>query len=1494
MCFIFVKKMVKLIKYRNYLGVVTVLNKLIHITNQLLDLGKRNRLLNYKDSGLKTLKILNTNTDEIFRYLTNSKEISIFKIDEAMQQYRLSKGTTLQTDDTYNYDFQKVYDLFNKAINPGEILCYKQGYTLDKTIKALFKEFRFSLSEKGINSLYMSFGFINYEEEQIKYKAPLLLVPIELEIENGNYTISLYEDEVLLNPTLKYYLNSVFSIDLVEYKNDALQTYYNKIKEILPNEITLDDEASIGIYSFYKMNMYNDLMENKNLVIQNKNIQKLLGEEVVSDQLLKNQKIYPVVNYDSSQLEAIENATNGKSFCLQGPPGSGKSQTITNIISSLLGNGKKILFVSEKIAALRVVFENLKRAGLSDFAIELHSNKTNKKDFIENLYQASVMPKYDLDVKTKFIEVKYENLKYNLGAYEKDLHEQIPGLGLSLIDLYSAYLNVDVKEIDCEIEVEDYNLFDLEKILNLFEEYITLSKMTTYDYRNSPFYYIGYVKEDYILYSFQKDLDITSNIIDIFIKIKEALGDSNLLLNSLNDISNNLALIDTIFKLNDFNSLYFDKKSRNQLISILESYFNISKNLNTDIFKTYDKKVLSENLDEIIANLQTKSFKLLNSDYKKSKDLILKYRLSDTKSNLLVEANQLKEVKNSLLKMASIEANLKKILNIGDKLAIKSIYLDLKSINNNYDIKITSNSYTNLINILKEINFNYNNILNSLTNISALSKIFDKTNFDIENDNIYEVKATIDAIKDRRDLFSSYLNLNSTVIKIKKYHAINYLHRFLDLKEDIDNLALGYKKLFFKQNIKKVVDQSDLLKSFQSYDENEIIESFRELDERILNINRDLIISNNSKNRPEHKVIVEGSEFKILDKEHQKSRRQMPIRQLLEQTFNLALDVKPVFLMSPLSVSTYLASKLNIFDCVIFDEASQIFASDALGAIYRAKQCIIIGDTKQMPPTSFFQVGVDDGIDKDYDMESILDKASMMFDTLSLKWHYRSRSEELITFSNESFYDCNLITIPQAKKHEQGFGIDFYYVKEGRYDPSTRTNAIEAQRVCDMVFEHFDKSMESLGVVAFSNVQAELISDMVEKRLKKNPKYLKFFDESLDEPFFVKNLESVQGDERDRIIFSICYGYNQENKFYQRFGPLNNVGGERRLNVAITRAKYNITVVSSIKYTDINTNNTESKGVILLKSYLEFAQNVVTNKKFLQSNNGIINDVLQFVQSLGYEAYPHYGTSSFKVDIAVKKDNEFILAIMIDGQKYSDSLSDKYRLEKLLLERLGWRYFKLFSTSWLFDKEQEKQRLTYQLEHLDENCEPKTVSNRSYLKVDQTLDSFDSDFIDYQELHQDLAEKYLNSYGLKYLIKELILREQPIHEEFLLKRLLFIMNKPKLTKELKDEILKNMPVEAIKIGEFYFIDQYKEIQLRINYLRDISYVHIDELCDGIYKVASKNNGISIDGCYKTVALFLGFDKLMPNVRKKMDDALAKLYSNNKINIKNNNLFAVKK
>ena len=346
--------------------------------------------------------------------------------------------------------------------------------------------------------------------------------------------------------------------------------------------------------------------------------------------------------------------------------------------------------------------------------------------------------------------------------------------------------------------------------------------------------------------------------------------------------------------------------------------------------------------------------------------------------------------------------------------------------------------------------------------------------------------------------------------------------------------------------------------------------------------------------------------------------------------------------------------------------------------------------------------------------------------------------------------------------------------------------------------------------------------------------------------------------------------------------------------MAITRAKYNITVVSSIKYTDINTNNTESKGVILLKSYLEFAQNVVTNKKFLQSNNCIINDVLQFVQSLGYEAYPHYGTSSFKVDIAVKKDNEFILAIMIDGQKYSDSLSDKYRLEKLLLERLGWRYFKLFSTSWLFDKEQEKQRLTYQLEHLDENCEPKTVSNRSYLKVDQTLDSFDSDFIDYQELHQDLAEKYLNSYGLKYLIKELILREQPIHEEFLLKRLLFIMNKPKLTKELKDEILKNMPVEAIKIGEFYFIDQYKEIQLRINYLRDISYVHIDELCDGIYKVASKNNGISIDGCYKTVALFLGFDKLMPNVRKKMDDALAKLYSNNKINIKNNNLFAVKK
>ena len=397
-----------------------MMDRLLAVTNQLLDLGKRNRLLNYKDQGMKTLAILNKNVEEIFRGVKGGRDVNIFDTDKALSEFHNENHPNDDNDNTLAYEFDQVYSIARKLLDRRQILCYKKGYTMQKTLKSLYKEFTSSLKEKGMNSLYISFGFIHYKEEEEEFVAPLLLIPIELDPDSGDYyQIRQYEDDIMVNPTFNYYLNSLFHVNIPRYEDEAYSTYLDKVKEILPESMWFEDACAIGIYSFYKMSMYTDIMGNKGKVLSNNNIRILLGDESAKSlQTQEDQEIYPVVNCDSSQLGAIQMAANGKSFCLQGPPGSGKSQTITNIIASLLGQGKKVLFVSEKISALNVVFDNLRRVKLSDFAIELHSNKANKLEFISNLYDTAVAPKYDMDLRTTFLDAKYNLLKGNLSTYD--------------------------------------------------------------------------------------------------------------------------------------------------------------------------------------------------------------------------------------------------------------------------------------------------------------------------------------------------------------------------------------------------------------------------------------------------------------------------------------------------------------------------------------------------------------------------------------------------------------------------------------------------------------------------------------------------------------------------------------------------------------------------------------------------------------------------------------------------------------------------------------------------------------------------------------------------------------------------------------------------------------------------------------------------------------------------------------------------------------------
>ncbi len=1452
--------------------------KLKNIANHLLDLGKRNRLLNYKDTGLKSLNILNKNIEELFLDIIDGKVYSIFMLDSVLMKYHKDLIEDPEKDDILSYSDLKVYDIAAKLLKKNQLLCYKRGYPLEKVLYSLLKDYKFTIQEKGINTLYLSFGFIDYTEGKEVYTAPLLLVPVEIKVEKGIYKIVLYEEEVILNPTLKYYFKTEKNVNLIDYENQDLMSYFEETSKLLAKNMVLCPTCSLGIYSFLKINMYDDITSNLDLVVQNKNIRALLGDSTAQIENLIENPVYPVVNCDSSQLEAIGFAANGKSFVLQGPPGSGKSQTITNIISTLIANDKHVLFVSEKLAALKVVYENLRRAGLDDFAIELHSNKANKKEFIENLFKTAILPKYDIDTSAEHVSSKYEALKQNIKEYQKELHQKITMFNCSLYELIAMYYEIEIPSILYKVSnIEHLTLSDLEKICSLFEEYIHYSFSIGYDYKNTPFYGLNDISKEYLRYDIERDFSLAIPYLAKLIEIKDKLN-TNIKLNiiSITDVYNSLELLEHLVHLKTYHPSYLIQNTRNQLITNIKQYLDIQPILKTNILKKYRESILKEDLEDLYiqykANCQS-FFKFLNKTYRTLNAKILAYRNEQAKSNVLLkELEELIEYKKNLMIAENCLKEIKNHLGNIELSNLNLILADLESLLGYKDIQLDEKDYTALKPYFTDILISFQALSEGNAVLSRISTKFDSSVFNLFTCSVTEALDKLKGIYLKRDKVSDYLLLMKAVQGIEEYQQLNYLQDYLKNGLDIENLSIQYRKEFLRAVIYSILDKSPILNSFTSYQEDKMVEDFQDLDEQILHINRDYIISKLSNLRP-NDVLLEGSKFKILVSEYNKLKRQKPIRVLLEEIFELAIQIKPVFLMSPLSVSTYLANQVDMFDCVIFDEASQIFAWDALGAIYRAKQCIIIGDNKQMPPSNFFGVSVDTEEEDNLELDSILDTASLCMLTSRLKWHYRSRSEELIMFSNQAFYDNGLITIPQAKTHERGFGIDFYYLSDGKYDLKTRTNLIEAQKVCDMVFEHYKSSKQSLGVVAFSDVQAKLIESLIEDRLCQYPNMKKYFDDLVDEPFFVKNLESVQGDERDRIIFSICYGYNEDNKFFQRFGPLNNLGGERRLNVAITRAKYNVSVVSSIRYTDIRLNNTDSLGVKMLRDYLEFIENIEHKKEYGDSLDGIVNSVKKYIEDLGYTCYSNYGNSSFKIDLAVMKNDNFVLAIMLDHPyKYKSNTTDKYRLEKMLLERLGWKYYKLYSVAWFNHPEIEQEKLKNVLMNQEVLEEDNIVEDSSYLK--QVEDSsLEEQFSEYEELSIAKGKQYLQQYNLSYLLREIIRIEQPIHEEYLYKKVAMILDTNRITNVLKNMVHQALGSDIIKNGKYYSLEYRNSISLRIHSSRTIDQICMEELKHGILTIVHLNNGITIHGCYKALVQLLGYNRVTETTKKILDDAI---------------------
>ena len=579
------------------------------------------------------------------------------------------------------------------------------------------------------------------------------------------------------------------------------------------------------------------------------------------------------------------------------------------------------------------------------------------------------------------------------------------------------------------------------------------------------------------------------------------------------------------------------------------------------------------------------------------------------------------------------------------------------------------------------------------------------------------IEERIQSLRDRVDDVQVWIDYKDTQNRFTLRGLDPFFGRLVEQKLPAADLLPVFQKSVYQEWINNLYTEDSKLGRFRRENHEQLIADFRKLDQELIAQTSAMVIDAANARKPQDILIqAADTEAAILQKEAAKKRRLMPIRMLMQKIPNLLVKLKPCLLMSPISVSQFLPPDMK-FDLILFDEASQLVPEDAIAAIYRGRTIVVAGDNKQLPPTSFFQKNLLD--DKDWDelsdddvevFDSILDEClGIGLPVKTLKWHYRSRHEGLIAFSNQSFYDGAMITFPSAKADTDSLGVKLVHVPDGIYDRGgKRNNLIEAEKVADLVFEHFKTyPKKTLGVVTFSIAQMDAVQEAIDRRLEAQPEFDPFFKEDRIDGFFIKNLENVQGDERDVIFFSVGYGYDQNRGITMNFGPLNKPGGERRLNVAVTRAREKVVLITSIKAQDID-SEAKAIGIQTLRTYLDYAERGTQSLKTAKAKAGTFDsaldeDVAAEIKKLGYQITPEVGCSGYKIDIGVVdpvNKGTYLLGVECDGATYQSSSSarDRDRLREQVLRQLGWRIHRIWAPVWVARRDSEIRRLQEAIE----------------------------------------------------------------------------------------------------------------------------------------------------------------------------------------------------
>lgn len=1240
--------------------------------HKLLDLGLRNQLINLRLTK-KTIPIFVPSLSRFEDLLVSGKDFTIVSgkdnnevPSEQEQPAEGENAAPAKTLPRKEFGFEDMHDLtgfeelVNEKFEKEKILTPITQNDLDERIKNLYRGYKSSLEENGANTLYIAMGLLKWYEEEDKSKchyAPLVLVPVQIirrSLSLG-YKLMRREEDTMLNISIVEKLKAEFDIrieGMEELPEDESGVDLSKIFSVIRDAIAVKPEwevlesAYIGLFSFTQFVMWNDLRKRKEDLLNNNIVKSLVDgtytkpEDVVSEsepEYSENSPLMPLPA-DASQLEAINCAYDGDSFVLHGPPGTGKSQTITSMIANCLYSGKTVLFAAEKKAALEVVYNRLSKLGLAPFCLELHSNKARKSDVLAQLENV-------MKIKEQYSPEEFESKRKELyekkeavDRYVQELHKEY-GCGYTVYELISIYESTkDAPDIapfgDKVISV--LKASDIEKIKNELTELIFVGK----EYRAQGGQKLSFVKGQNYSMTMRDTIPSKAQ------SYKEALI-------KLKEVSSGKSLEEIVRECDKYKQGQETAKARDQILL------------------SWDKDFLGEDARSLIkeykeAETKWALFKTIsvNSVYKKVAIYDLK---KDKKNSLLSELNSLQEYQEREKTYPVVED--------------KSLF----------------DAYSEVVSVRSELSSHIG--LDDLKSIDS----------DIE---------ACEALSSGSDLLKIRMQYNKETAELKGLGAVNLIEAYDNDVVTDENMSDALEKMYSRQLIDQIVDASPVLSEFAGGVFEGRIKLFKDLSEEFIELTKKEIYLKLASKIPKLSLDVsKDSEIVKLNKAIKSNGRGVSFRKLFSEIPTILQRLCPCMLMSPISVAQYL--ELNgetgfKFDTVIFDEASQLPTCKAVGVLARGKNAIVVGDPKQMPPTSFFMSEyVDEENIEQEDLESILDDClAVNMPSKYLQWHYRSKHESLIDFSNKAFYENRLYTFPSANDLQSMVNL---VQVDGVFDRgNTRTNIKEAEAVIEEIVRRFKDPVlkkQSVGVVTFNINQQNKIDDLLQEECKK-VEGLEAWAYSSEEPIFVKNLENVQGDERDVILFSVGYGKDEEGNVYMNFGPLNLEGGWRRLNVAVTRARCEMKVFSTLTPEQIKITSSTSRGVQAMKRFLEYASgssvwsngleetyatdnvNVVKTKKY----TGVADAVVKGLSERGYKCNKDIGKSGYKIDIGVvDKDNDgvYCAGILIDGESYKNagSTRDREIAQASVLEGLGWKVMRVWSMDWLEDPEKTLEKV---------------------------------------------------------------------------------------------------------------------------------------------------------------------------------------------------------